>query len=54
MLPPLQLNGLRPNPLATMPRRYTYRLLWSPGTIGPLTWLWRNENGLHRVRHANN
>ena len=38
--------------LATMPRRYTYRLLWSPGTIGPLTWLWRNEDGLHRVRHG--
>lgn len=38
--------------LAGMQRRYTYRLLWSPGTIGPLTWLWRNEDGLDRVRHG--
>jgi aminopeptidase-like protein len=38
--------------LATRQRRYSYRLLFSPGTVGPLTWLWRNEAGLERVRHA--
>jgi aminopeptidase-like protein len=38
--------------LAARPRRLTYRLLWSPGTIGPLTWLWRNEEGLDRVAHG--
>lgn len=38
--------------LASRPRRLTYRLLWSPGTIGPLIWLWRNEERLERVRHG--
>jgi aminopeptidase-like protein len=38
--------------LSTMPRRYSYRLLFGPGTIGPLTWLWRNEDGVHRIRHG--
>lgn len=37
--------------LAGMRLRYGYRLLWSPGTIGPLTWLWRNQDDL-RVRHG--
>jgi len=30
--------------------RYTYRFLLSPGTIGPLTWLMRNEDHLPRVK----
>jgi aminopeptidase-like protein len=37
--------------LGQMRLRYSYRLLWSPGTIGPLTWLWRNRDEL-RVRHG--
>jgi aminopeptidase-like protein len=32
--------------------RYTYRLLWSPGTLGPLCWLARNSDTLDRVRHG--
>jgi aminopeptidase-like protein len=32
--------------------RYTYRFLWSPGTIGPLCWLQRNAEHLERVRHG--
>lgn len=32
--------------------RYTYRLLWSPGTLGPLCWLRRNEDRLAFVRHG--
>jgi aminopeptidase-like protein len=32
--------------------RYTYRLLWSPGTLGPLCWLSRNLETLDRVRHG--
>ena len=31
---------------------HTFRLLWSPGTIGPLCWLARNLETLHRVRHG--
>jgi len=38
--------------LAGEPRRFTYRLVFAPGTIGSLTWLKRNEHGLKRVRHA--
>jgi aminopeptidase-like protein len=32
--------------------RYTYRLLFSPGTVGPLTWLARNRDRLDRVAHG--
>ena len=32
--------------------RYTYRLLWSPGTLGPLCWLMNNQDRLGRVRHG--
>jgi aminopeptidase-like protein len=32
--------------------RYTYRLLWSPGTLGPLCWLARNNETVERVRHG--
>jgi aminopeptidase-like protein len=32
--------------------RYSYRFLFSPGTIGPLTWLSRNEDHLRHVKHG--
>lgn len=32
--------------------RYSYRFLFSPGTIGPLTWLSRNEEHLGHVKHG--
>jgi aminopeptidase-like protein len=32
--------------------RNTYRLLWSPGTLGPLCWLDRNRDHLDRVRNG--
>lgn len=35
--------------LAELPRRYSYRLLFIPGTIGSVTWLARNEGRLSRV-----
>jgi aminopeptidase-like protein len=35
--------------LGRMRLRYTYRLLFSPGSIGPLTWLSRNEERLPRI-----
>jgi len=31
---------------------HTYRLLWSPGTLGPLCWLDRNRERLDRVHHG--
>ncbi len=30
----------------------TFRLLWSPGTLGPLCWLARNREALKRVHHG--
>ncbi len=33
-------------------RRYTYRLLFIPGTIGSLSWLERNRDNLSRIRHG--
>lgn len=35
--------------LAELPRRYSYRLLFIPGTIGSVTWLARNEGRLSHV-----
>ena len=38
--------------LAERPTRYSYRLLFVPGTIGPITWLAHNEDGIGRIRHG--
>ncbi len=33
-------------------RRYSYRFLFIPGTIGSITWLHRNESRLERIKHG--
>jgi aminopeptidase-like protein len=38
--------------LAERELRHTYRLLFSPGTIGPLCWLWRNRDRVDQVKHG--
>jgi aminopeptidase-like protein len=38
--------------LAARAHRYTYRILFIPGTIGSITWLARNEAAVDRIRHG--
>lgn len=38
--------------LSETEHRYTYRLVFVPGTIGSLTWLSRHEDILPRIRHG--
>jgi aminopeptidase-like protein len=38
--------------LAPLALRYSYRFLFLPGTIGPITWLARNEAHVSRIRHG--
>ena len=38
--------------LAARRRRYTYRFLFIPGTIGSVTWLARHEADVARIRHG--
>jgi len=32
--------------------RYTYRILFAPGTIGAITWLAHNENIVNKIKHG--
>lgn len=38
--------------LESRPRRYTWRFIFGPGTIGSLCWLRNNESTLDRVEHG--
>jgi aminopeptidase-like protein len=38
--------------LQRRPLRYSYRILFAPGTIGPLAWLHDNRHTLDRVKHG--
>lgn len=38
--------------LGPRPRRYSYRFLFIPGTIGSIAWLCLNEDKAHRIKHG--
>ena len=38
--------------MATRSRRYSYRFLFIPGTIGSITWLAQNEQVVSRIKHG--
>ncbi len=38
--------------LADVPRRFSYRFLFVPGTIGAITWLAQNQEITRRIRHG--
>jgi aminopeptidase-like protein len=38
--------------LQSRPRRYSYRFIFIPGTIGAVTWLALNEKSVRRIRHG--
>jgi aminopeptidase-like protein len=38
--------------VARLPRRYSYRFLFVPATIGAIAWLSRNEDKLANIRHG--
>ncbi|MCS6319468.1 MAG: DUF4910 domain-containing protein [Nitrospira sp.] len=38
--------------LALRPRRYSYRVVFIPGTIGSITWLAKNEDVIPHIKHG--
>jgi aminopeptidase-like protein len=38
--------------LATISRRYSYRFLFAPATLGPIAWLAGNERQTQRIKHG--
>jgi aminopeptidase-like protein len=48
----LAVSTLLARVLGERRRRYSYRFIWAPSTIGSLAWLSRNPEAVSRVRHG--
>ena len=48
----IAVSALLARELAKLSPRHTYRFLFAPGTIGPLSWLRENHGTLDRIRHG--
>ena len=38
--------------LRQLSRRYSYRFIFIPGTIGSIAWLWRNQDQIAKIKHG--
>src|ERR1051325_5654133 len=48
----MAVAGFLAKHLSQLPRRYSYRLLFVPGTIGAIAWLSLNESSAHQIKHG--
>jgi len=48
----LSLSVMLAKALTPLSRRYSYRFLFCPGTIGSITWLARNETKIANIKHG--
>lgn len=48
----LSLSVMLAKALTPLSRRYSYRFLFCPGTIGSITWLARNETKIAHIKHG--
>jgi aminopeptidase-like protein len=48
----IAVAGMLAQAMAARSRRYSYRFLFIPGTIGSITWLARNEHNTSRIKHG--
>ncbi len=48
----ISLNAHLARALTGAKTRYSYRFIFAPGTIGSITWLSRNQDTYHKVKHG--
>jgi aminopeptidase-like protein len=48
----LALLAILAGAVSKMKTHYTYRFLFAPGTIGAITWLWRNRERVQDIKHG--
>lgn len=46
------LSAILANHMSKLSLRYSYRVLFIPGTVGSIAWLYTNENTVPRIKHG--